>query len=118
MHKNVVLCTHLLPDVERTCEHVVVLSGGRVVEQGRVAELTRGDQLTLEGSAQATALRQQAAANAEQRAAHAQQGKADTALRRATASCTWSKRAQWCRRTPVSSKAPGLRTAEQSDPNC
>ncbi|MEM9801104.1 MAG: ABC transporter ATP-binding protein [Planctomycetota bacterium] len=41
--KNVVLCSHLLPDVERTCDHVVVLSKGRVVEQGSIAELTAAD---------------------------------------------------------------------------
>ena len=29
--KNVVLCTHLLPDVEKTCDEVVVLKQGQVV---------------------------------------------------------------------------------------
>ncbi len=38
--KNVVLCSHLLQDVERTCDHIVVLHAGQVVEQGRVADLT------------------------------------------------------------------------------
>jgi ABC-2 type transport system ATP-binding protein len=38
--KNILLCSHLLQDVERTCDHVVVLNDGRVVEQGSVSELT------------------------------------------------------------------------------
>jgi ABC-2 type transport system ATP-binding protein len=41
--KNVLLCSHLLPDVERTCDHVVVLNQGRVALQGDVASLTRAD---------------------------------------------------------------------------
>ncbi len=38
--KNILLCSHLLQDVERTCDHVVVLNQGKVVEQGSVSELT------------------------------------------------------------------------------
>ena len=38
--KNVLLCSHLLRDVERTCDHVIVLDKGVVVEQGSVAEMT------------------------------------------------------------------------------
>ncbi|MAG63574.1 hypothetical protein CMO84_08640 [Candidatus Woesearchaeota archaeon] len=38
--KNILLCSHLLQDVERTCDHVVVLNDGCVVEQGAVSELT------------------------------------------------------------------------------
>ncbi len=41
--KNVLLCSHLLPDVERTCDHVIVLHKGRAVKDGAIAELTRGD---------------------------------------------------------------------------
>jgi len=41
--KNVLLCTHLLPDVEKTCDHVVVLNQGRVALQGDVATLTRAE---------------------------------------------------------------------------
>ncbi|MEZ6013498.1 MAG: ABC transporter ATP-binding protein [Planctomycetota bacterium] len=41
--KNVLLCSHLLPDVERTCDHVVVLDRGRVALQGDVATLTRAE---------------------------------------------------------------------------
>ncbi|MFT7677170.1 MAG: ABC-2 type transport system ATP-binding protein [Planctomycetota bacterium] len=45
--KSVLLCSHLLRDVERTCDHVVVLHQGTVVKQGAVAELTRADTLSL-----------------------------------------------------------------------
>jgi ABC-2 type transport system ATP-binding protein len=40
LEKNVLLCSHLLPDVERTCEHVLVIDHGRVVKDGALAELT------------------------------------------------------------------------------
>lgn len=46
--KNVVLCTHLLPDVEKTCDEVVVLKQGQVVRQGRVEDMTGADGRTLE----------------------------------------------------------------------
>jgi len=39
--KNLLLCSHLLPDVERTCRDVVVLERGSVVMSGEIAELTR-----------------------------------------------------------------------------
>ena len=45
--KNILLCSHILPDVEKTCEHVVVLHKGRVVESGTMEEMTRSDGLTL-----------------------------------------------------------------------
>ena len=38
--KNVLLCSHLLPDVERTCEYVIVIHHGRAVAQGSIDELT------------------------------------------------------------------------------
>jgi len=41
--KNVLLCSHLLPDVEKTCDHVIVLVEGRAVLQGSIAELTAAD---------------------------------------------------------------------------
>jgi ABC-2 type transport system ATP-binding protein len=41
--KHVLLCSHLLPDVERTCGHVVVLDRGRVAESGRIADMTVSD---------------------------------------------------------------------------
>jgi ABC-2 type transport system ATP-binding protein len=48
--KSLLLCSHLLPDVERTCESVVVLREGKVVVSGPIRELTRveGRKLRLE----------------------------------------------------------------------
>lgn len=40
--KRVVLCSHLLRDVERTCDHVVLLAAGRVARQGTMAEVRGG----------------------------------------------------------------------------
>ena len=37
---SLVLCSHLLPDVERVCERVMVLNLGRVAAEGSLAELT------------------------------------------------------------------------------
>ncbi len=39
--KHVVLCSHLLHDVERVCRHVVVLREGRVATEGDVKEIRR-----------------------------------------------------------------------------
>jgi ABC-2 type transport system ATP-binding protein len=36
---NLILSSHLLPDVEFTCDHVVVMDKGQVVAQGPIAEL-------------------------------------------------------------------------------
>jgi ABC-2 type transport system ATP-binding protein len=36
---NVVISSHLLPDIERTCDRVLVMKAGRVIAQGEVAEL-------------------------------------------------------------------------------
>jgi ABC-2 type transport system ATP-binding protein len=36
---NVILSSHLLPDVEQTCQHLVVLDKGTVVTQGRIDTL-------------------------------------------------------------------------------
>ncbi len=42
--KNVLLCSHLLPDIERTCERVVVLYEGAVLESGSIRELTHKEE--------------------------------------------------------------------------
>jgi ABC-2 type transport system ATP-binding protein len=38
---SVVLCSHLLRDVERVCEHVLVISGGQIRTAGRVEDLKK-----------------------------------------------------------------------------
>jgi ABC-2 type transport system ATP-binding protein len=42
--KSVILCTHLLHDVEAVCDHVVVLTNGRKAVQGSIEELRRMEQ--------------------------------------------------------------------------
>jgi ABC-2 type transport system ATP-binding protein len=37
--KSIILCTHLLGDVERVCDSVVILDHGRLLRHGSVAEL-------------------------------------------------------------------------------
>jgi len=53
---HVVLSSHLLPDVEACCEHVVVMSEGRILTQGSIADLTRasgqGFVVALDGDAE------------------------------------------------------------------
>jgi ABC-2 type transport system ATP-binding protein len=46
--RTVVISSHLLGEVEQTCSHVVMMSGGRVVLAGSVAELTRNHTVSLE----------------------------------------------------------------------
>jgi len=41
--KSLILCSHLLPDVERTCERVVVIHRGKIESTGSIEELTRGE---------------------------------------------------------------------------
>lgn len=55
--KSLILSTHLLADVERVCERVVILFGGQVRGQGTVAELCarRGDRYRLSVSGDAGA---------------------------------------------------------------
>ncbi len=47
---SVVVSSHLLPDVEETCDHVIVMQDGRVTKQGSVASLreTTGQQVDVE----------------------------------------------------------------------
>ena len=47
---NVLVSSHLLPDIERTCDEVLVMKSGRVVTQGAVASLREmgGSQVDVE----------------------------------------------------------------------
>lgn len=47
---NVIVSSHLLPDVERTCDAVLVMKGGAVVAEGEIADLreTRGVQFEVD----------------------------------------------------------------------
>lgn len=40
--RTIVLCTHLLAEVERVCTHVAILKRGRLLRSGAVADLTTG----------------------------------------------------------------------------
>ncbi len=40
---NVIVSSHLLPDIEKTCDEVVVLFGGQLVAQGKIADLKKVD---------------------------------------------------------------------------
>jgi ABC-2 type transport system ATP-binding protein len=40
---TVLLVSHVLPEVEQLCDRIAVIVGGRLVYEGTVAELTRGD---------------------------------------------------------------------------
>jgi ABC-2 type transport system ATP-binding protein len=42
-NKSLILCSHLLPDVERTCERVVVIHKGRILSSGSIQEMTQLD---------------------------------------------------------------------------
>jgi len=39
--KNIVFSSHLLPDVEYICEHVIIINNGRLLLQGKLEDLTR-----------------------------------------------------------------------------
>ncbi|MHC4606348.1 MAG: ABC transporter ATP-binding protein [Planctomycetota bacterium] len=45
---SVVFSTHILPDVERTCDHVAILHRGRLLREGRVGEILRREDAGLE----------------------------------------------------------------------
>ncbi|MGE3507702.1 MAG: ATP-binding cassette domain-containing protein [Vicinamibacterales bacterium] len=45
---HVIVSSHLLPDIEQTCDHVVVLDGGRVVTAGPMADLRQPRGQTFE----------------------------------------------------------------------
>ena len=47
--KTILLCSHLLSDVEDVCDHVSIMFGGKVREEGTVEQLlTRSDRTTIE----------------------------------------------------------------------
>jgi len=41
--KNILLCSHLLPDVEKTCDEVVVIHRGRMLDSGSIASMSQAD---------------------------------------------------------------------------
>jgi ABC-2 type transport system ATP-binding protein len=45
---SLLFSSHLLPDVEAVCDHVLVLGGGRLLAQGSIAELTRAHRRVYE----------------------------------------------------------------------
>jgi ABC-2 type transport system ATP-binding protein len=45
---SVIFSSHLLPDVETVCDHVLVLGGGRLLAQGRIQEMKGLQQLLYE----------------------------------------------------------------------
>src|SRR6516162_8415647 len=59
--KSILLSTHLLGDVERVCETVLILHQGRVLRQGSVAELCahRQDRYRLQVSGELKAFREE-----------------------------------------------------------
>jgi ABC-2 type transport system ATP-binding protein len=46
--KSFLLCSHLLPDVERTCTSVIVIHKGKIRSSGSIDELTRNDESWVE----------------------------------------------------------------------
>jgi ABC-2 type transport system ATP-binding protein len=45
---SLLFSSHLLPDVEAVCDHVVVLGGGKLLTQGSIRELKRAHHLSFE----------------------------------------------------------------------
>jgi len=65
---GVVLCSHLLSEIENVCDDVIILNDGRIVAQGTVAEVIGGEQAP---EAQGAALRVQVPGGAVAKAAEA-----------------------------------------------
>lgn len=42
---NVVVSSHLLPDIERTCDHLIVMQSGKIKTQGRIDEIKQFQQV-------------------------------------------------------------------------
>jgi ABC-2 type transport system ATP-binding protein len=45
--RTIVLSSHLLDEVEKTCDHLAIVDGGEIVVQGSIAELRDGGEHTL-----------------------------------------------------------------------
>ena len=45
--KNILLCSHLLPDVEATCDEVIVIHRGTVLSTGTIADMTQEDEVWM-----------------------------------------------------------------------
>ncbi|NHJ87930.1 MAG: ABC transporter ATP-binding protein [Asgard group archaeon] len=45
---DIIVSSHLLPDIEATCEFATILDQGRVVSQGRINELTYNESMSTE----------------------------------------------------------------------
>src|SRR4029078_2808648 len=65
---GIVLCSHLLSEIENVCDDVIILNDGRIVAQGTVAEVIGGEQAP---EAQGAALRVQVPGGAVAKAAEA-----------------------------------------------
>ena len=94
---TIILSTHILPEVEQSCERVIIISQGKLVAMDSVANLTN----RLRGS-EAVALEVEAAAGTP------------TVSRRSSA---WSRSpasAAWCQRTKR--RPPALRSREPARP--
>ena len=46
--RTVVLSSHLLDEVERTCDAVAIVDRGKVIRQGPISELLAGTSVTLQ----------------------------------------------------------------------
>ncbi|HEY3904635.1 MAG TPA: ABC transporter ATP-binding protein [Streptosporangiaceae bacterium] len=46
--RTVVLSSHLLDEVERTCDHVAIVDHGKVIRQGPIEELTEGASIAVQ----------------------------------------------------------------------
>jgi len=59
--RTVLLSTHILSEVEQICPRIIIISGGRIVEQGRTEDLTRAldtaDRLALQTVGPGNAIR-------------------------------------------------------------
>jgi len=45
---SLLFSSHLLPDVEAVCEHIIVLGGGKLLTQGKIAEMKQAHRLGFE----------------------------------------------------------------------